>query len=273
MPRRIDTRTFLRRVLLASEKHYPFRIIMLRSSELASHQYGDFILEQETADALSNAATAISEAASAIATAATSGTASSFFSWGQVSFGALFGTLVGALVAFFIRRYFAKKDESELASKRLRETAIELHDRFNSKEVLEARAEAEEFLLGHVGEKFTNIRGEDKRIKSVWLVAREYEFLSVAIEEKIADEDLIAKYAFEIFVYWLQHFRFGFEGEVFDTVKRIRALEDFFKRHPSTKDRWQEIEDRQRAHINSLLEAEQKPRFDFTTAKPLPAWE
>lgn len=226
--------------------------------------------ETDPTETLSEAAAAISDAAANLSALTTSMQESpGFFSLGQVSFGALIGSIVGALIAFFVRRKFAKADEKELAQHRRKETAIELHDRFNSSEVLKARADAENFLLEHVGEKFQDIRGEDTRINSVWLVAREYEFMSIAISEKLADGDIVAKYAFEIFVYWLQHFKCGFADEKFDTVARIKELEEFFKKHPSTKDRWQEMEERQRSHINRLLKAANKPEFDFSRCPDL----
>lgn len=224
----------------------------------------------DLAEALSQAAGAVSEAAANLSAATVSMTNTpNWVSWGNVSIGAVVGSFLGALAAFFVRRYFAKKDENELADHRRKETAIELHDRFNSSEVLKARADAEKFLLQHTGEKFQEIKGDDQRINSVWLVAREYEFMSIAIDEGIADKNIIAKYAFEIFVYWLQHFRFGFKGEQFDTVARIKALEDFFKQHSSTKDRWKAMEERQRRHINRLLASTGRPKFDFSQADDL----
>lgn len=224
----------------------------------------------DPAEALSQAATAVTNPAANLSAASTSmADASGFLSLGQVSLGAVAGSILGALVAFFVRRHYSKKDEKERTEHRRKETAIELHDRFNSAEVLTARAEAEKFLLEHVGEKFQDITVDDPRLNSVWLVAREYEFMSIAIQEDIADKNIVAKYAFEIFVYWLQHFRFGFKGEQFDTVARIKTLEDFFREHSSTKARWEEMEERQRNHINRLLTAAGKPRFDFSTAPDL----
>lgn len=224
----------------------------------------------DSTESLLQAATAVSKAAENLSTAATSmANTPSWVSWGNVSIGAVVGSFLGALAAFFVRRYFAKKDETELADHRRKETAIELHDRFNSAEVLKARAEAEKFLLEHTGERFQDIAGDDHRINSVWLVAREYEFMSIAIDEGIADKNIVAKYAFEIFVYWLQHFRFGFKDEKFDTVARIRAFEDFLRQHPSTKDRWRAMEDRQRKHLNRLLKAGGKREFDFSKAPQL----
>ena len=150
--------------------------------------------ETDPTETLSEAAAAIADAAANLSALTTSMQESpGFFSLGQVSFGALIGSIVGALIAFFVRRKFAKADEKELAQHRRKETAIELHDRFNSSEVLKARADAENFLLEHVGEKFQDIHGEDTRINSVWLVAREYEFMSIAISEKLADGDIVAK--------------------------------------------------------------------------------
>lgn len=227
--------------------------------------------ETDPTEAISEAATAISDAAANLSALTTSmHEAPGFFSFGQVSFGALIGSIIGALIAFFVRRGFAKADEKELANHRRKETAIELHDRFNSSEVLTARADAEDFLLQHVGQKFQDIRGTDKRINSVWLVAREYEFMSIAISENLADGDIVAKYAFEIFVYWLQHFRCGFAGEEFDTILRIKALENFFKYHPSTSARWSAMEERQRNHINRLLTASGNFEFDFSRCPDLP---
>jgi hypothetical protein len=226
--------------------------------------------ETDPLDTISEAAGAISEAAANLSELTTSmSEAQGFFSLGQVSIGALVGSIIGALIAFFVRRGFAKADEKELAQHRRKETAIELHDRFNSSEVLKARAEAEKFLLEHVGKKFQDIPGTDTRINSVWLVAREYEFMSIAISEELADGDIVAKYAFEIFVYWLQHFRCGFAGEKFDTIARIKALEEFFRKHLSTKNRWQEMEQRQRRHINRLLKAAGKTEFEFSNCPDL----
>ena len=226
--------------------------------------------ETDPTEAISEAAAAISDAAANLSALTTSMQESpGFFSLGQVSFGALIGSIIGGLIAFFVRRSFAKADEKQLAKHRRKEAAIELHDRFNSSEVLKARADAEDFLLQHVGQKFQDIRGTDPRINSVWLVAREYEFMSIAISEELADADIVAKYTFEIFVYWLQHFRFGFAGEKFDTVARIKQLEDFFRKHHSTKDRWDEMEEKQRQHINRLLEAAGKQNFDFSKGADL----
>jgi hypothetical protein len=183
---------------------------------------------------------------------------------GTISLGAVIGTIIGGLVSFFIRRNFEKKDQAREQARGQKKFAIDLVSRFNSNEVLKARELAENFLLKHTGEKFQDIRSEDPGLSSVWLVTREYEFLSLAIEEELIDRDVAAKYFFEIFMYWNQHFRFGFAGENFEVVRRLRYLEEVFKSHPYTQPLFEQMDEKQQKHINRLRQANRLPTFDFS---------
>lgn len=184
-----------------------------------------------------------------------------FITWGGISFGALIGGIIVAAINFFIRRFFAKKDEQEIRSFRRREFTLELHARFNSNEVMKARADAEQFLLNNIGKNCQDPDLREETSNAVWLVAREYEFLSIVLEEEIVDKNLVAKYFFEIFIYWDQHFEYWFNGENFEIISRLKFLNDFFIENNFTSNRHAEMKVRQQKHINKLLEMRNKTTY------------
>ena len=164
----------------------------------------------------------------------------------------LIGGLVVVLFGFILRRYYANKDAEQLRNFRKLEFTLDLHTRFNSGEVLKARGCAEDFVLTYPGKRFSDLRSTDN-VHFPWLVAREYEFLSIAVQEKMVDRDIVAKYFFEIFMYWKQHFQQGYKGEKFELVTNLKELDKFFKEHAKTSEKYKDIEDRQQKYINSLL--------------------
>lgn len=156
----------------------------------------------------------------------------SIFDVTAISLGAVMGSLMGSLITLGIRRWLARRDAAAALEARKKDFALSLHSRFNSAEVLKAREEAERLMIRHTGAHLFALKSDaDAKVSALWMVAREYEFLSIVIEERAIDERIIAQYFVEIFVYWNLHFDTIYDNTDFVIVKRLKSLEAFFRKH------------------------------------------
>ncbi|MEM6486889.1 MAG: hypothetical protein AAF677_01245 [Pseudomonadota bacterium] len=183
-----------------------------------------------------------------------------------ISLGAVLGSLIGSLITLAIRRWLTKLDAAEAREASKKEFALSLHVRFNSAEVLKARAEAEKLMVRNTGKHLYDLKADkDTDLGAFWMVAREYEFLGIAIEEEIADEEIIAKYFGEIFSYWNLHFRTAYAGTGFSILQRLDSLEKFFKKH-HTAETLEKFRRSSIGEINRLRGEADLPEFDFDKA-------
>lgn len=183
-----------------------------------------------------------------------------------ISLGAVLGSLIGSLITLAIRRWLTKRDAAEAREASKKEFALSLHVRFNSVEVLKARTEAEKLMVRNTGKHLYDLKADrDTDLGAFWMVAREYEFLGIAIEEEMADKEIVAKYFGEIFSYWNLHFRTVYAGTGFSIVQRLNSLERFFEKH-HTAETLEKFRQNSMGEINRLRSEADLHEFDFDKA-------
>lgn len=177
-----------------------------------------------------------------------------WFTAGTFSIGAIVGSIIGSYGGYLLRRFHQKKDEKIELENNRHKYALELHEKFNSNEALEARWKAAEFLLDNIGKKYGELRLlENDSLNSVFAVSRKYEFLALAIKYNLVNENLVAELFLEIFMYWNLHFDHFFIDENFELIDRLKYLDEFFKNHPMTKSKYDDMLFMQKKHIDNLL--------------------
>ncbi|NJK54215.1 MAG: hypothetical protein HC936_18155 [Leptolyngbyaceae cyanobacterium SU_3_3] len=121
----------------------------------------------------------------------------------------LFGTIVGATLAFWFALRQLTIQSKEVHKKALVDTTFELHREFNSSEMSEARNRADKIFkqyptpvtLDALEENFPEVEA-----RPIYLVIRFYQRLWLAIKNKRVDTKLIPELFGEIFYWWFVNY-------------------------------------------------------------------
>lgn len=179
------------------------------------------------------------------------------------SLGAIAGSLVSSTLMFIAAHKLREREQK-------RQNFFNLATRFDSKETLEARVKADKICAKKIGRPFKDLyrnhvqtMDDSLSMDPVWIVLREFEFLALSLEEKIVDERLAVKHFCEVYIYWLQYIRFGYQDMEHYNVDRHFFLEDFFKNHPLVRGKFCHFEARARVEISKQIKGDS---FDYDGA-------
>lgn len=151
----------------------------------------------------------------------------------------LFGTVIGATLAFwFALRQFSIQSR-ERHRKALVDTAFELHREFNNKEMSEARNLAFQIIkqnpknvnLHELTEKLAEID-----VRPIYLIVRFYQRLWLAIKNDRVDTNLVPELFGEVFYWWFFNY---FESQVvpvgWQICSDIQSLKDWLDNNSDPK--------------------------------------